>query len=165
MFEFSMEETSHPQIQIISRLIEGQYPNYEDVIPKKFQTKAVLQKNEFLNQIKAASVFSGRTNEVKFKISPKKEKIEVSSQNPEYGQYQSSLPAKITGEETEISFNYKFLADGLLNIESSEIIFELNKESEDVGKRKEGVKGEGPGALRPVGDQNYVYIVMPINPN
>jgi len=167
MFELPMEETTHPQIQIVSRLIEGQYPNYEDVIPKKYRTTVVLPKNEFLNQIKAASVFSGRTNEVKFEANPKKERFEIFSQNPEYGQYKSFLPAKIKGEETEISFNYKYLIDGLVNIESSEVVFELNKLTDETEENKEHKekKGEGPGVLKPVGDQSYTYVVMPINPS
>jgi DNA polymerase-3 subunit beta len=136
MFELPMEETDHPQIQIVSRLIEGQYPNYEDVIPKKYRTTVVLPKNEFLNQIKAASVFSGRTSEVKFEVNPQKERLEIFSQNPEYGQYKSFLPAKIKGEGTEISFNYKYLIDGLANIKSSEVIFELNKLADETEENK-----------------------------
>jgi len=64
MFEVLMSENNHPQIQIISRLIDGQYPNYQEIIPTKFKTSAILKKDEFLSQIKTASLFSGRINEV-----------------------------------------------------------------------------------------------------
>ena len=67
MFEFPMKEAPHPQVQIISRLIEGEYPNYEEIIPKKFKTHVIIKRDEFLNQIKAASLFSGKINEVKIK--------------------------------------------------------------------------------------------------
>ncbi|MCJ7787071.1 DNA polymerase III subunit beta [Patescibacteria group bacterium] len=149
LFESLMAETSHPQIHLSSKLIEGEYPNYQEIIPKKYETQVVLEKQEFLNQIKAASLFSGKVNEVKFKIDPKKEIVEISSQNPETGEYHSLLPGKIKGQGEEISFNYRFLNNGLLNIKSSEVIFELNGEA-------------GPGVLKPVGDTSYIYVVMPI---
>ncbi|MBZ9578146.1 DNA polymerase III subunit beta [Patescibacteria group bacterium] len=149
MFEYLMPETPHPQIQLVSRLIEGEYPNYQEIIPKKHTTQLRLDKNEFLNQIKTASLFSGKINEVKIKVEPKEKKIEIFSQSPEIGEYQSSVPGKIKGEPVKISFNHRFLLDGLLNIKSSEILFEFNGDS-------------GPGVLKPVGDETYIYVVMPI---
>lgn len=149
MFEISMVETKHPQVQIISRLIEGEYPNYQEIIPQKYEAQAILTKEEFLNQIKVASLFSGKINEVKIKTDPKAGVLEISSQNPELGENKSVISGKIKGEKQEISFNYKFLIDGLLNIKSSEVIFELNGE-------------DGPAVLKPVGDESYLYVVMPI---
>lgn len=149
MFEFGMQEVAHPQIQIISRLIEGEYPNYEEIIPKKFKTHIILKRDEFLSQVKAASLFSGKINEIKIKADPQSKEVQISAQDPDIGQSQSSIPAKIEGELIEASFNYKFLADGLLNIKSSEVIFDLSKE-------------EGPCVLKPVGDASYIYVVMPI---
>ena len=148
MFESQMAETDHPQIQFVSRLIEGEYPNYQEIIPKKYTTQIILDKNEFSNQIKSASLFAGRTNEIKIKTNSSKELV-ISSQNQEIGDYQSAVPAKISGDNAEVAFNHRFLADGLTNIKSSEIIFELNSDS-------------GPGVLKPVGDQTYLYVVMPI---
>ncbi|MCX6723924.1 MAG: DNA polymerase III subunit beta [Candidatus Staskawiczbacteria bacterium] len=149
MFEFPMKEAPHPQIQLTSRLIEGEYPNYEEIIPKKFKTHVVVKRDEFLSQIKAASLFSGKINEVKVKINPEGKEVQIFAQDPDIGESQSSIPAKIEGEAIEASFNHKFLADGLINIKSSEVIFELSKE-------------EGPCVLRPVGDASYIYVVMPI---
>jgi len=149
LFELLMAETSHPQIQLISRLIEGEYPNYQEIIPKKYETQVIFQRNEFLNQIKSAALFSGKINEVKLKIDPKKEKVELFSQNPDLGEYHSHLAGEIKGKELEISFNHRFLADGLLNIKSSEVVFELTG-------------SEGPGVLKPAGDPSYLYVVMPI---
>lgn len=149
MFESPMAETQHPQAQLVSRLIEGEYPNYKEIIPKKFTTQISCSRPELLNQIKSASLFSGKVNEVKIKTDPKKGEVEVSSQNPESGEYKSSLAAKIKGEAIEVSFNHRFLLDGLANIKSAEINLELNGAS-------------GPGVLKPVGDQSYLYVVMPI---
>jgi len=149
MFEFPMKEAPRPQIQIISRLIEGEYPNYEEIIPKKFKTRVTIKRDEFLNQIKAASLFSGKINEVKIKINAQNKEVEISAQDSNIGESQSSIIAKIEGDTIEASFNYKFLIDGLLNIRSSEVIFDLSKE-------------DGPCILKPVGDASYIYVVMPI---
>ena len=149
MFEFGMQEAPHPQVQIISRLIEGEYPNYEEIIPKKFKTHIILKRDEFLSQVKAASLFSGKINEIKIKADIQNKEVQISAQDPDIGQSQSSISAKIEGDPMEASFNHKFLADGLLNIKSSEIIFDLSKE-------------EGPCVLKPVGDTSYIYVVMPI---
>lgn len=149
MFEYLMSETSHPQIQVISRLVEGEYPNYQEIIPKKFTTQLVLNRDEFLNQIKTASLFSGKINEVKIKTKPEQKKIEIFSQSPDIGQYQSFVSGKIKGEPIEISFNHRFLLDGLLNVKSSEVVFELSGDS-------------GPAVLKPVGDETFLYVVMPI---
>ena len=149
MFEFPMKESPHPQVQVISRLIEGEYPNYEEIIPKKFKTHITLQRDEFLNQIKTASLFSGKINEVKIKVNLQNKDVVISAQDPDIGESRSNIPAKIDGETIEASFNHKFLIDGLLNIKSSEVVFDLSKE-------------EGPCILRPVGDASYIYVVMPI---
>jgi DNA polymerase-3 subunit beta len=149
LFEFPMKGVAHPEAQIISRLIEGEYPNYEEIIPKKFKTHVTLKRDEFLNQVKTASLFSGKINEVKVKINVQNKEVEVYAQSPDVGESKSTISAKIEGEEIEAAFNHKFLIDGLSNIKSSEIIFDLSKE-------------EGPCVLRPVGDASYIYVVMPI---
>ncbi len=149
LFELPLPETPHPQIQLISRLIEGEYPDYQEILPKKFETRVVFLRNEFLNQIKSASLFSGKTSEVKLKIDPKGEKVEIFSQNPDLGEYHSHLIGKGKGKEFEVSFNHRFLVDGLLDIKSSEVAIELNET-------------EGPVVFKPVGDQSFLYVVMPI---
>ncbi len=152
MFESNFKDSDHPEVQIVSRLIEGEYPNYEEIIPNKFKTKVILKRDEFLNQIKAAALFSGKINEVKIKISQDSKEVQVSAQDPDIGESKSSIQAKIEGDPMEVSFNHKFLSDGLGNIKSSEIIFEMSKE-------------DGPCVLKPVGDASYIYVVMPIRAN
>lgn len=149
MFESYLSETSHPQTQLISRLIDGEYPNYQEIIPKKYDTKIILPKNEFINQVKLASLFSGKMSEIKLKIDPKQNKIDFFSQNPDLGEYYSVLNGKIEGKPCEISFNHRFLIEGLLNIKSQEVILELSD-------------SEKPGVIRPKDDPNYLYLVMPI---
>jgi DNA polymerase-3 subunit beta len=149
LFEAPFLEIEKPKIQIISRLIEGKYPNYQEIIPKEYKTEIVLLRDEFINQIKTASLFTGNTNEIKVNVNQKQGEIKISSQNTELGENQSNLKAKIKGEDVEISFNWKYLLDGLTHLESQEVIIGLSGE-------------EGPAVLKPKGDENYLYVVMPI---
>jgi len=149
LFESQMLETPHPQVQISSKLIEGEYPDYEAIIPKKSETQVVLSRVEFLNQIKSASLFSGKINEVSLKINPQEGKIEIESQNPDFGKYQSFLQAKIKGKGFGISFNHRFLTDGLLQIKNPEVVLELTGE-------------EGPALIKPSPGEDFLYVVMPI---
>jgi DNA polymerase-3 subunit beta len=148
-FEVQMTETDHPKIQYTSRLIEGEYPNYEEIIPKKFSTQIEVSKEEFLRHVKTASLLSGKNNEIKFKIDPKKEVIQVSSQTPNLGKYESSVKGKVKGDEIEIVFNWKFLIDGISEIETERFIFSFTSV-------------EGPAMIQPLGKEDYFYILMPI---
>lgn len=151
LFESEMEEIDHPEIQLISKLIEGEYPDYRGILPEKFTTLVTLNKNEFLNQLRAASLFASKINEIKLKTDTKGGKMEIFSQNPDLGEYRSSLFAKIQGKDLEISFNFRFLIDGLSNVKSSQVVFELKGEEEAA-------------VLKGVDDQSYIYLVMPIKP-
>jgi len=149
LFELAMPEAKHPAIQLTSRLIEGEYPNYQDIIPNSFITTAILQKEELISQLKTASLFSGKTNEVRVAVDPQLKQIALSAKSADVGEHHSNVAAKVAGEPMEVSFNYKFLMDGLQNIRGSEVSFEISRQ-------------DGPCVLRPVGDASYLYVVMPI---
>lgn len=149
MLERKMEETDYPEVSLISRLIEGEYPAYQEIIPKKHDTQIILPRKEFLNHLKAAALFAGKINEVKLKIDQQKARAYFFSQNPDSGEYSSFFPAKIKGSSADITFNHRFLSSGLTNTKSAEVIFELSK-------------NEGPALLKPLGDNSYLYVVMPI---
>jgi DNA polymerase-3 subunit beta len=149
MIESYIDETQSPQARLVSRLIEGEYPDYEAVIPKEFKTQIVLPKEEFASQIKIASLFSGRTNEVKLIVSPKKGNLLISSQSVDLGETESKMAIEAKGDDVEISFNYKFLSEGLNQMKSEKIMINLNGQ-------------DGPGVLRPSDDSNYLYVIMPI---
>ena len=152
LFEYKTEGVVRPQIQFTSRLIEGEYPNYEEIIPKKYDTIIQAQKKDFLNQIKAASLFSGKINEVKLNINADKGKIEVLSQSPDLGEYKGFFKGKIKGKNVSISFNHRFLIDGISEMGGKELSFELTGEG-------------GPAVLKTLEGNNYLYIIMPIKAN
>ncbi len=149
LFKVDMREAEQPYIELTSKLIEGEYPDYKSIIPSEFKSQIILDKDEFLNKIKAASVFSGKVNEVNLDVDTEKEEITIKSQATDLGDYKAKIKGRAEGEKTNISFNYRFLLDGLLNIKSSEVIFEISGES-------------SPGVLKPVGKSDFLYVVMPI---
>ncbi len=152
LFESTMSETDHPKIQLSSKLIEGEYPDYEKIIPEESKTQILLEKEEFLNKIKAASLFSGKVNEVTLTVDPEKNRIEIASQDKDLGNYKTGIDCKVEGEKTTISFNHRFLKDGLSEIKSAEIIFSVTDEA-------------SPGKMIPVGNDDFLYVVMPIRNN
>lgn len=147
MFETFLPNSTHSEINIVSRQIDGEYPTYEEIIPKTSKTKIVVNKDDFNKQIKTAGLFGGKTNEVIIKIEEKG--IEIKSQDSEIGESELNMPAITEGDFSKISFNYKFILDGLTNIKSSEISFEFQG-------------NDGPAVIRPVGDVSYLYVIMPI---
>ncbi|HOS88172.1 MAG TPA: DNA polymerase III subunit beta [Candidatus Pacearchaeota archaeon] len=149
LFETYLTSLDHPEINLISRQIEGEYPSYQEIIPKNTKTKLILNKDEFTQKVKAAGIFGGRTNEIALKINPKEKEIEICSQDSEAGESNLFLGARIEGAELKVSYNWKFILEGLENIKSSEVSFEMQG-------------NDGPSVIKPIGDESYIYVVMPI---
>ncbi|MFH1509590.1 MAG: DNA polymerase III subunit beta [Candidatus Nealsonbacteria bacterium] len=157
MFERLLSSTDHPHIQIISRLIEGEYPNYQEIIPKSHETKISFKADELINQIKLASLFSDKVNEVKIKVDSKKGELSVSSQNSDIGEHQGSIKVKVEGKSCDVSFNHRFLLDGILSVVSGE------EKNPEITLELSG--SDKPGVLRSKKNDSYLYLIMPIKIN
>ena len=149
LFESKMKEADHPKVQLTSKLIEGEYPNYKAIIPEETNTQILLDKDEFLNKIKAASLFSGKVNEVTLSINSDADEMEIKSEDNDLGNYKTTIKGKTDGDNVDISFNHRFLKDGLSEIKSSEVVLSVDNES-------------SPGKITPVGNDDFLYVVMPI---
>lgn len=134
---------------IISRLIEGNYPDYKEIIPKEKKTKVVCDKNELIKIVKLVSLFTKTgINDVLLEFN-KSGEIKVSAANVNLGESKSTLRAEVGGENNSVVFNYKYLLDGLQNLKSKQVVIEM--------------KGsDAPVLLKPDGDKTYLYLVMPI---
>lgn len=137
------------RFELISRLTSGSFPDYEPIIPKNFKSEIILNKEEFVSAIKLNSVLSGKTLAINIKINSNKKTIDIFSADQTLGEGKYTLAAKITGEEQQISFNWKYLLDGLKNINSEEVFIGLNEENK-------------PALIKAINDNYYFYIVMPI---
>ncbi|MFH1129465.1 MAG: DNA polymerase III subunit beta [Patescibacteria group bacterium] len=138
-----------PETQIVSRLIEGNYPNYQQLISKQFDTTAIITREELLKAVKIGSFFSSKINDVRLKVNVKKSEIEIFSQDIELGENASEIKGDINGKDLEIIFNHKYLLDGLNNINSEKIVIGFNGDT-------------SPGIIKPEGRDDFLYIIMPI---
>ena len=140
---FSEEDTT-----LVGRLIEGEFPNYEKIIPQSHSTKTVFSREELQRAVKASYVFARQTANI-VKLSVQKDKIIVSANAPSVGNSIVEVEAKTTGSENEIAFNARYLLDFFSNIEEDEISFEM------AGPL-------APGVFKIVGDDSFLHLIMPI---
>ncbi|MFH1392935.1 MAG: DNA polymerase III subunit beta [Patescibacteria group bacterium] len=134
---------------LISRLIEGNYPDYEAIIPKSSETKCFVSKNNLEEAVKLSGCFSSRLNDIILKTISDKSFLEVFSNNSEIGNHKTNIDSEIKGEDIDITFNWRYLLDGLKNIRGDEITLEFN------GDQK-------PAVIKPAQSIDFFYILMPI---
>ncbi|OGD25580.1 DNA polymerase III subunit beta [Candidatus Azambacteria bacterium RIFCSPHIGHO2_01_FULL_40_24] len=135
--------------QLISRLVEGNYPDYEAIIPKSSETKCYLNKNDLEESIKLSGCFSSKLNDITIKTNSEKSQIEIFSNNVEYGNHHAKINSEIKGKDVSIVFNWHYFLDGLKNINEDELILEFN------GDQK-------PAVIKSAKNNDFFYILMPI---
>jgi len=137
-------------IELISRLIDGEYPDYQAIIPKKIDTELRVNREQFINAIKLVSGFSGKVNDIKVSLHESGKTIEIHSANQNLGENRYLIPIKHTGNKfEEISFNWRYLLDGLRSNEGESVVFGVNGDSR-------------PAVIKSPEDSSYFYILMPI---
>jgi DNA polymerase-3 subunit beta len=139
-------------VEMVSQLIQGTFPNYSQLIPKSYNTRAVIKLAEFLRATKSASIFArDGSGIVRLQIMPRdgKGKIAISARAEEIGDNLGEVDATVEGEEAKIAFNSKYLMDVLGVIAKEEVALETTTSS-------------SPGVIRPVGDESYIHVVMPM---
>ncbi|MEK7452802.1 MAG: DNA polymerase III subunit beta [Patescibacteria group bacterium] len=138
------------KINLISRIINGEYPNYKQIIPKTNKTRISLNKEEFVLKLKLASIFSSNINDIKFLINVDSGEFNIKSQDKIKGELNSSIDFDdLSGESVEVVFNWRYLLDGLSNINNDKVVFELNSHTSSA-------------LLKAKDDDHYLYIIMPI---
>ena len=138
-------------IYITSRVIDGVFPDYRQIIPKGYATEAIVLKQDFLNSLKISNIFSDKFNHIHLMVDPKSKIFEIYTKNSDIGENKTLVDAALTGEKMEVNFNYKYIADCLQSIESDSLSLQLS------GLNR-------PMVIRPVsGDQTFMYLVMPMN--
>lgn len=136
-------------IYITSRIIQGIYPDYEQIIPKSHTTELIILKQDLANSIKLSTFFSDKFNKIRVIINPDEKKCIFSTKNSEIGEIESNLTTNITGDPVEILLNGKHLNDCLSCIDRDSVVMEFN------GFNK-------PVVIRGLGDQSFTYLTMPL---
>ena len=132
---------------LTSNLVEGQFPPYEDVIPKDADKKMQATTADLLNAVKRAALLTSEESRgVRFSLN--KKGLVLTSRVPESGESTINYPCKFEGADVEIGFNPQFVADALKVVDQDEIILELTTPNR-------------PGLIR--GGINFLYVIMPVN--
>lgn len=137
-------------VYMTSRLIDGTFPDYQQIIPKDHLTKIIILKQDLLNTLKVSNIFLDKFNQITLAVKSPGKNIVVSSQSGEVGETKTSLSANVSGESVEAHLNYRYLFDVFQSItaDSMEILFH--------GATK-------PLILKGVSDNSFTYLIMPLN--
>ena len=137
-------------VDLVSRLIDGQFPNYQTVMPKTHTTRAILDREELLRAVRPAALIAHESaNIVKLQVGSNGEAGITVSANAEIGDHVGQVEAAVEGDGTTIAFNAKYLADVLTNVSAEQFAIELQGPL-------------APGVFKPIGDDQYVHVVMPV---
>jgi DNA polymerase-3 subunit beta len=138
------------EIYLVTRVVDGVFPDYKQIIPKENKTELSVLKQDLINALKISNLFSDNFNQVKFHLDAENNIFEIASKNTEKGESRTSIPASIRGESIDINFNQKYISDCFNSIKSESFQVYFN----GVGR---------PMVLRGVGDGGFMYLVMPLN--
>jgi DNA polymerase-3 subunit beta len=137
-------------VDLVSRLIDGQFPNYQQVLPQTHSTRAVLDREELLRAVRPAALIAHESaNIVKLQVGGDGEAGITVSANAEVGDHVGAVEATVEGDGTTIAFNARYLADVLTNVDVDQFALELNGPL-------------SPGVFKPIGDDHYIHVVMPV---
>ena len=139
------------EADLMSRIIEGQFPNYRQVIPSTSTTKIVARREELLEATRLASYFArDAANMLRFQVDPTGDpSLVITANAAEIGDNTGRVDASVEGQPTTIAFNSRFVADALSSLSAPEIALELGGPL-------------APGVVRIVGDDSYLHVVMPL---
>lgn len=135
------------ETRILSRLIDGAYPPYRNIIPSSYESTLLVNREDLLKKIRLAAVFSSRLNDVTITFSPTE--FKVSTANAETGSTTAHLATKGRGASGTVVFNYRYLVDGLEAAGGENVLMSLN-----------GVSG--PTLIQNPTDNSFLYLLMPI---
>jgi DNA polymerase-3 subunit beta len=133
------------------RMVEGEFPKYKDVIPKEFTRNVYVDRNELLSSIKRISLVgsSGSGKGIPLRMFISSDKILLSAENPEVGEVDEEIDARLEGQEIEIGFNGKYIADALSAIDTDDVIMSITNES-------------GPAVIKSITGEDTTCVIMPM---
>lgn len=136
--------------KLTTRLLEGQYPNYRQLLPKQFARQVTLNRRDLVSSLERIAVLAGQKNDIiKMSLNNVDQTVYLSVEAQEVGSGKEELQAQITGDDLDIAFNVRYLLDGLKAIETNEIQLQCNAAT-------------SPAVILPLGETKMTYLVMPV---
>ncbi len=137
-------------IYLTSRIVDGSFPDYKQIIPKNPTTQAIVLKQDFISSLKISNIFSGKYNQIILTIKPNDKVFEIESKNIDVGENTTQISGALSGDSVSANFNYKYILDCFQSISGDSLSIELD------GSNK-------PMIIKGVGDPSFMYLVMPMN--
>jgi DNA polymerase-3 subunit beta len=137
-------------VVLSSRLIDGQFPNYRQLVPETFEHELTIAGGELTDVVRRISLLAQKNAPLRLSFAPGE--LTVSAQTPDVGEAREALPVAFQGEPFEIGFNPEFLRDGLEGVESGDVVLKL-------------ISPLRPGLIQAAGDAGFLYLIMPIRLN
>jgi len=135
--------------EIITRVIEGRFPDYQQIIPSEFNTEIKLNTQELSTAVKLSGLFAQDNNNIDLEINTKESSVIITSASQKSGENKTSVKGEIKGQQNKIVFNYRYILDCLNHISSPEVLLKV-------------IDSGSPAMIIPKGEENYLYLVMPI---
>ncbi|CAN5632083.1 DNA polymerase III subunit beta [soil metagenome] len=137
-------------VDLVSRLIDGQFPNYQQVLPTSHATRAVADRDELLKAVRlSALIASSAANVVKLSLSSDGPGTITIAAAADVGDATGEVEAAVEGEAVQIAFNARYLQEALQNVDAEQLALEFSGPL-------------SPGVLRPTADEHYVHVIMPV---
>jgi DNA polymerase III subunit beta len=137
-------------ITLNTRLIDGQFPNFRQLLPESYEHDVRLPRSEFLDVVRRVSQLAQRNAPLRLSFAPGE--LTIAAETPDVGDAEETMPAAFEGEPLEIGFNPEFLKEGIESVEGDEVVLRL-------------ISPLRPGLLQPVDNEDFRYLVMPIRLN
>lgn len=139
-----------PGFFLTSRLIDGVFPDYRQIIPKEYETTVIVLKNDLQNALKLSNVFSDKFNQITISIKPEEKIFEIYSENKDVGENKTKLEGSLKGKDVQMNINLKYLSDCFQSINDDSISLNFNGSNRPLI-----IKGNG--------DKDFQYLIMPMN--
>lgn len=137
-------------IYFVSRIVDGTFPQYREIIPKTFVSEAVLLKEDMNSILKKARIFSVTSQQIGFHLYPSKKEFTATARTADIGETSDSIEAALSGDDIDINFNLQYLSDCFSSIHSDSISMQFG----GVGK---------PLVIKGISDPSFLYLAMPLN--
>lgn len=153
-FEVSLNDNqiafSYSDLYITSRVIDGSFPDYKQIIPKDIKTEITLLKQDFVSSLRVSNIFADKFSQVVFNIDSKEKSFKITTKNMDIGENVNKIDVVVKGESLTISFNYKYIIDCFQSIDADSITLYFS----DINK---------PMIIKGATDKSFTYLVMPMN--
>lgn len=141
---------SYDGLYLTSRVIDGVFPDYNQIIPKEEQTEVVVLKDDLIQAFKVANIFSDKFSQINMRAEPSRKNFEVKTSNADVGESLNKIDATLKGEDVAVNFNHKYVTDCFSSLGTDSVSLSFN------GLNR-------PLVIRGIGDSSFLYLVMPMN--